>query len=278
MNLSVPGKFFLSGEYAALRGLPTITVAMQPEFLLKTSKKSLQFHPESPAGKIAKTSAQAEIMDPYDGVGGMGLSTAEFLMQTMLNNKGQIPQAWETLESYQKLFQGQDNVPSGVDMLTQLHGGYVVTDVQRKEITASDWPFSGYSWGLGLTGNKLKTHEHLKTDFNKLDWKKIEEMSYSLKDHFQNKNPDAFQYALKKWRQFLLDSGLEAETTTQVIRKINHHVLVAKGCGAMGSDNVFFIFKENHRNSVLNFVKPFFKKVLTNLDVSLDGLKVIESK
>lgn len=275
--MTVPGKFFLCGEYAALKSFPTITVAMQPEFELKSSKQNLQFHPDSPAGKIAKNKVMGQIVDPYDGIGGMGLSSAEFLFQTAVNTKEKKLSTLSVWEDYRKLFAGDENVPSGVDLITQLEGGYVITDMQNRLIKKSDWPFAGYSWGLGLTGNKLKTHEHLKTDLKKLDWKKIEELSVTLKDHYENKNPDAFQYALKKWRQFLLDSGLEAETTTQVIRKINHHVLVAKGCGAMGSDNVFFIFKENHRSAVMNHVKPFFKKILTNLDVASDGMKVISS-
>lgn len=277
MNITVPGKFFLSGEYAALKGFPTITVAMQPEFELKNSKQALQFHPESPAGKIAQNKVMGQILDPYDGVGGMGLSTAEFLFQTVANAKEKKTDTLKIWENYRAQFSGDANTPSGVDLITQLEGGYVITDMRKNEIKKSDWPFAGYSWGLGLTGNKLKTHEHLKKDLTKLNWKKIEEFSVTLKDHYENKNPDAFQYALKKWRQFLLDSGLETETTTQVIRKINHHVLVAKGCGAMGSDNVFFIFKENHRSAVMNHVKPFFKKILTNLDVASNGMKVISS-
>lgn len=277
MNLSVPGKFFLSGEYAALKGFPTITVAMQPSFQLKSSQKELQFHKDSPAGKIAKTKIMGQLMDPYDGIGGMGLSTAEFLIQDFFNLKGQSESTLETWKKYRQLFLNQHNIPSGVDLITQLEGGYVVTDMNKNEIHKSEWPFDGYGWGLGITGFKIKTHDHLQQDLSRLDWKKAEDLSIGLKDHFMNKNPDAFQYTLKKWRQFLLDSNLEAETTTQLIRKISHHVLVAKGCGAMGSDTLFFIFKENHRNAVMNYVKPFFKKVLTNLDVSADGRKVIGS-
>lgn len=275
MNLSIPGKFFLSGEYAALKGFPAISVAMQPEFQLVDSKQALEFHKDSPAGQIAKNKVLGKLIDPYVGIGGMGLSTAEFLFQDSINSKGLTSSTLEIWENYRKQFSGVQNVPSGVDLITQLEGGYVITEMRNKEIQKSDWPFAGYSWGLGITGNKLKTHEHLKQDLSKLDWKKIEELSVSLKDHFLNKNPDAFQYALKKWRQLLLDSNLEADSTTQIIRKISHHVLVAKGCGAMGSDTVFFIFKENHRNAVMNHVKPFFKKVLSNLDVSVDGRKVI---
>ena len=78
LQLSVPSKTFLLGEYVALNGGPAIVLCTAPRFELRVEKNSSHakyenIHPQSPAGKlIAKNSFYQKydlhFIDPYHGL------------------------------------------------------------------------------------------------------------------------------------------------------------------------------------------------------------------
>lgn len=95
MKITIPGKIFISGEYAALKGMPALSVAVNPGFVFKNSS-SLVFHLESPAGRI-HSQLTGDFFDPYNNMGGLGRSTAEFIAAIVnLNpNENDIWTVWE---------------------------------------------------------------------------------------------------------------------------------------------------------------------------------------
>lgn len=92
-TITAPSKTFLVGEYVALTGGPTLILNTTPRFELKISQQKIQSHfavnginLESPAGKFLQqntndfSSYQLQFLDPYQGAGGFGASSAQFAM------------------------------------------------------------------------------------------------------------------------------------------------------------------------------------------------------
>src|SRR4051812_39210067 len=83
MKWQIPAKTFLIGEYAALVGHSAILLTTTPCFELSLEPSEKNFiHPESPAGLwLKKQEANIKLTwkDPYQGQGGLGASSAQFL-------------------------------------------------------------------------------------------------------------------------------------------------------------------------------------------------------
>lgn len=257
-RIKIPGKFFLSGEYAALRGMPTISVAVKPEFEFQFDfQKSFKFHPDSPAGLLSSQELKGTLKDPYQGWGGMGLSTAEFLISYATTHTGQKVDTLTAWRAYRELLANHTNVPSGVDLITQLEGGYVTTQMSLQRIERQTWDFQNLSWCLALTGNKLKTHEHLKSDLSDLNWSEVESLNSEINLNFKSKNEKEFISKLNDWRELLKNSGLETSLTTELISEVkkDKNVIFAKGCGAMGSDAIWILFYSDAQVSLDSIFK-----------------------
>lgn len=280
MKIKIPGKIFIGGEYAALKGFPALTVAVNPCFEFESNRSAANpFHPQSPAGLINKN-IKGDFFDPYKNRGGMGRSTAEFLAATYSHNR-----KWEIWESYRNLLscgepahrQTHRQTPSGVDLLTQITGGYCLTQTTEKSIKKSDWPFEKLDWVALVTGNKIKTHEHLAKPLS-LDWALLEKFNFSVVESFQNAQEDHFIQSLNLWRQFLLNSQLEVPTTTELIEffmDING-VKAAKGCGAMGSDVVLIIFEKNNSEQLEKSLESWDSDhLIRSSQVCQSGLEVL---
>src|SRR4051794_4338735 len=91
---SVPGKTFLAGEYLALSGGPSLVFASEPRFELSVTSgagKAEGIHADSPAGLFIKKNQDyfknfdLVFHDPYQGKGGFGASTAQFLGAYAMN-------------------------------------------------------------------------------------------------------------------------------------------------------------------------------------------------
>lgn len=273
-RIKIPGKFFLSGEYAALRGMPTISVAVKPEFQFQSDfQKSFKFHPDSPAGLLNPTEIQGVLTDPYQGWGGMGLSTAEFIINYAMTHAEQKLETLKVWQAYRKLLESHINVPSGVDLITQLEGGYVATQMSSHLIEKKSWGFHSLKWCLALTGNKLKTHEHLKSDLKELNWSEVEGINSEINLSFASKNEKEFVTKLNDWRELLNNSGLETSLTTELISEIkkDKNVVFAKGCGAMGSDAIWILF---HSDSQVSLDSLFMNKsfLIHDSDVAQHGM------
>lgn len=244
MELKIPGKTFLVGEYAVLVGGEALGLGTQPCFQVSVKNPELTVHPQSAAGLFLKSQhneLNLNMENPY-GVGGFGLSTAEFIAAWF--NVKKHPNLKDIFETYQMLFADSraSQKPSGADLITQLLGQvtHFRTEVQNSK--SQPWPFENLSFYLVSTGLKVATHEHLaKLDRTKLeDLKPLSEKVISL---FQKGDADSFLMALSEWSLYLAQKGLLHPNAATLKTKIESLPLVlqVKPCGALGAD-VFLVF------------------------------------
>jgi hypothetical protein len=256
-KLYVPGKFFLAGEYLALRGGPTLTAAMKPYFSFHRSNLVHSLHPQSPAGRLSSGPLKGLLHDPHENKGGMGLSTAEFIFQYCENIKSsadwgshqnEVIRCWQ---NYRRLHSSEKNPPSGVDLITQLRGGYVMTHLQNQMWIHKEehWPFADWDWVLVKTGVKLPTHEHLKSDLNYLNYTRAEDICANVVKGFYQKDRDLFLTSMMAWGEWLEEEKLLAQHSKELILEVQNlpGFKLAKGCGAMGSDQVFILFERSKK-------------------------------
>lgn len=261
----MPGKTFLVGEYLALKGGPSVLACTEPRFVLNMYPKKDRtpspevFHSESPAGKFIKDHAKffahwnMEFHDGYNGIGGFGASTAQFAlvyMAELIMRAGEINSEnmqWsELLRDYHLYaYTGEGEPPSGADLIAQLTGGIVLYDGQKMDVQSYEWPFKDYGFLLFHTGNKVATHQHLKSKL----LIPIEELRVILQQ--ANKaliagNIEPFASAVQAYSECLDKHGLLAPDSAAKLKFLreNSAVVAAKGCGAMGADVLLAIYKK----------------------------------
>ena len=256
MTWMIPAKTFLLGEYAALRGGPAIILTTTPCFEVGLSREHTKpaIHPDSPAGLFwAKAGAaiDSELTwhDPYQGIGGLGASSAQFLgaywaagLQPHTNHAALLEAYWAC--SWQT---GQGVRPSGYDVLAQASSGCVA--IHHHTIFASyAWPFTDMAFILLHTGDKLPTHHHLQ-DICLMDaMTALSAIVLSGQEAFLNADSQQLIDAVKAYHQALTALNLVAERTQEQLAHLiqDQDVLACKGCGAMGAD-VLFVLVPSHR-------------------------------
>jgi mevalonate kinase len=274
IKIFVPGKFFLAGEYSALRGGPTLTIALKPYFSYIRSDSTLEFHKESPAGRLNKNTIKGQLIDPHNGQGGLGLSTAEYIFKYCYHvkesadwgqNKNEVVNCWQ---AYRHLYLNEKNPPSGVDLITQIMGGHVITYLKNEMHfqNSYQWPFKNLDWVVIKTGLKLATHEHLKNDLSYFNYNFAEELGRKVILSFLEANENEFLQHMKAWGQWLEDENLLANHSKKLIDGLQNipGFKFAKGCGAMGSDQILVLFDRSKIEE--------FKKELINRKIDLSQI------
>ncbi|MDP3561560.1 MAG: hypothetical protein Q8R83_05205 [Legionellaceae bacterium] len=247
MKWFIPAKTFLVGEYVALFGGPAIVLTTTPCFEITLYEQDgLQgIHPESPAGKWwIKQNIQFHGLswfDPYQGLGGMGASSAQFLgayLASAYFKKNAITQE-SILKAYiESAWQGQGIAPSGYDVLAQnLHGCVYINQQQNISHTYS-WPFQNLAFILLRTGNKLATHNHLNNLKQIEGIDKLAVISESAHQAFCSVNEQRLIDTVKAYYQQLLAMHLVTDETANAIHLLQQQqdIFAAKGCGALGAD------------------------------------------
>jgi mevalonate kinase len=281
LELSVPGKTFLLGEYLALRGGPSIILTTAPRFQLKVSRgaASLPFHPESPAGKFLATQAdilsglELKFHDAHHGLGGLGGSTAEFalsyaLLQMLKDNSSAEPvlNPQSILQTYQEFaWGGHGQAPSGADLIAQLSGGVCYFDGLTYDVRDLAWPFAELDWTLIRTGHKLATHLHL-GEMAKSD-KEVQSLTSDFEQDFLRglvKNATtafaegdapALCQSVNEYAKILDECGLTVATTKILLQdlrasQVELGIQALKGCGAGGADIICVLHKPETRGAL----------------------------
>src|SRR4051794_40802652 len=126
MKWRIPAKTFLLGEYSALTGASAILITTSPSFELSLVNEELlkNIHPNSPAGQWWKghqiTSKGLSWFDPYQDLGGLGASSAQFLGAYLASCSflGVEPNKNALLKAYYEFaWRGEGLKPSGYDLL-----------------------------------------------------------------------------------------------------------------------------------------------------------------
>lgn len=271
IKLSIPGKTFLGGEYAALFSGPSLVLATHPnfEFTARRGQGRHCFHGDSPAGKYI--SRHRAFFDPFDiefktppnQAGGFGGSTAEFigvyLLKTFWSSfeqekwvdlrelhsspKSPVIEAWQ---EYRSLFEGETIKPSGADMIAQMLGGLTV--FSRGSVEVLNWPFLEKDVFLFKTSRKVPTHDHLAqlkitSDVVAL----IQGITVRLVGALQSASWPAFIAAQKDLSQEFHRQNLWSQDTAHLVEDLllKTGVEWARGCGSLGADVIAVFANKN---------------------------------
>lgn len=269
--LSVPGKSFLAGEYLALKEGPCLLFSSLPRFELRarTGSGGVEgIHPDSPAGKLIRdhqdffNGYDLSFVDPHEGRGGWGASTAQFLTAFVLNEWRESCEL-ETLkslsisrllESYWKYsWNGLGYRPSGADLVAQYKGSLTLFEKRAGLVAVHGWTFAEIDFALIPTNHKLPTHVHLK-ELRNFDESALEEALNILRSALQSGDSAEFVRGIQANAKALDDLHFVADHTralcTEMMRKPG--VLAAKGCGAMGADVMLVVFEKSQRDAFKN--------------------------
>lgn len=247
---SIPAKTFLLGEYVAIAGESAIVLTTSPCFeLTLTDKPGLHgIHPESPAGTWWLEHGQAGVglqwHDPYQGRGGLGASSAQFLGAYLASQ----PSLTSLLDAYfHSAWQGDGLRPSGYDVLAQSQTGCVVIDRQNGSCQSYSWPFPDLDFLLLHTGQKLATHHHLQTAVLPSHLNKLTAIVDSAKRAFENNESQGIVDAVNAYHLQLARMDLVADHSMRCIASLKKQpgIVAIKGCGAMGADVLLVITHAN---------------------------------
>lgn len=274
IRLSVPGKTFLVGEYLALKGGPSLLACTEPRFVLNLISKKTRsdspsvFHEQSPAGKFLKDHSkffshwEVTFHDPYKGIGGFGASTAQFAMVYMaelIMREGELNsddlQWGELLRDYHLYaYSGVGEPPSGADLIAQLTGGIALYDGVKLDVQSVQWQFTDIGFLLFHTGNKLATHEHLKSKFD-IPVDALRNLAQQATRALSTTDAQSLVGAVQNYGECLSKNGLQAVESGAKLNWIIQNartgqgaspVLASKACGAMGADVLLVVYKKAH--------------------------------
>ncbi|WP_019217985.1 mevalonate kinase family protein [Legionella tunisiensis] len=257
MKWRIPAKTFLLGEYAAVAGESAIVLTTSPcfELSLVNDATTVQgIHPESPAGQWwvhHRMPGQGLIWhDPYQGRGGLGASSAQFLAVYLASCYllHVVPNRKAMLDAYyQSAWRGEGLRPSGYDVLAQSQHRCVYINRQRNIIKPYDWGFKDISFLLLHSGQKLATHYHLQKATLPNSINQLAATVDLAQAAFEQMNSEWLVQAVNTYQQQLADLHLVAPHSLQHLNtfKTQPEVLAVKGCGALGADVLLLIVPSN---------------------------------
>lgn len=281
LQISVPSKTFLCGEYLALQGGLSVILGTQPRFVLRVQKKTEAnkipppFHPDSPAGKLRESNLaffeqfEFDFIDPHNGKGGFGASSAQFvLLSAFLQARGNLWNGAEDLIDQRQMLATyrSSNIsgnapPSGSDVICHLQGGICFFERRTGLLSRVNWPFLGQDFALLKTSYKTSTHSHLSDLFGNQSQKPIlsdglldllQKSSLQVADSLRATDFSLFCEGLRQYTQILASTNLQIPDGLQLKQKLEDisGVSVAKPCGALGSDVIFVVFEASKREQV----------------------------
>lgn len=275
---AIPAKTFFLGEYAAIAGAPAIILTTSPcfEVALSSTPGLHGIHPDSPAGKWWANNGNIEVglqwNDPYQGRGGMGASSAQFLgaYWASMHLQKKTAEQHHMLDAYlQSAWSGEGLPPSGYDVIAQSRHGCVYIDKQKEIFENFPWPFQDIAFLLLHTGQKLATHHHLKSMTLPSNLDQLITTVKKAKAAIEQINSQQMIDAVNAYHHQLRDMNLVADHTTQYIESFKRQpdILAIKGCGAMGSDVLLLLIPKKRQ---LELSKNLSKKGWNILASSTD--------
>lgn len=289
LQLTVPSKTFLVGEYLALLDGPCILISTAPRFKLKVKKATKQaingINPYGIAMQFIKNNQitfnklSINFLDPYEGLGGFGASSAEFVLLYSLKNlivhkKIDIE---KLITNYKSLTHLSGYQPSGADLASQFCGEITLYNGKNFSLKKFNWPFANLGFFLIHTNNKLDTRKHLmKLTKSKLKTANLKKIVLLCTKSIEETDEINFCKAINLYNKYLQKQNLICDKTTQILNRIftNKNVLAAKGCGALGSDVILVITAKKHKNQFLKWARQNKLTVIaTNNNIS-PGIEV----
>jgi len=280
MKWLLPAKTFLLGEYAAIAQGSAIVLTTEPYFRVSlTNQVGLDgIHPESPAGLWWQQKKYTDFgltwHDPYQGCGGLGASSAQFLGSYLASCYLQniLPRLNSMLNAYyHHAWSGKGLKPSGYDVISQAHQACVFINKEKGMIQSYSWPFKDLSFLLIHTGIKLATHHHLQNTplpAETMELSKIVELArVAIIHEDSNKMIDA----VNQYHNKLTKLNLVAEHSLKLIKELKNlpEILAIKGCGALGADVLLLMTHKNDSAALKNkLIQKHYLILATERDIT----------
>jgi mevalonate kinase len=250
---AIPSKTFLFGEYVAMYGGPALVALTEPLFSKDQQKR---LHPDCLAAQFWRRQTGQEctwgLNDPYHKKGGLGASSAEFLLAYRHFFDEQQIGLEHLHQSYIAcVAKDAGRPPSGYDLLAQTGFGCSLVESRPFKVSSFDWHFLDLGFVLIHTNKKLATHEHLKNVGVDLDWRRLMNSCEMGCDAYLNRDSEQWIKATHHFYQALLNQNLVTPYTQHLIAECQKDmpILAAKGCGALGADViVLYVLKEQRLN------------------------------
>lgn len=280
-EIFVPSKTFLCGEYSVLNEGVGIVVATRPTFNLKISRASSQgvqgISPHSPAGQWIRAHAHQfrsfalEFVDPYEGKGGMGASTAQFI-GVVLAGEGSLS-AQSVWEKYSETLRSMGQLGSGADLLAQMSGGVSIVNPSQKSVRKMHWPFASRGFSVYKTEIKIPTHSHLKgLELNRSQMLSLNRIAEECVEALETQDWFLFSKAMLDFRRQQFNMNLLDPRIVSLIQtlEVNFPETLIRGCGAMGADTIA-VFGNSHQLSDFAKLAPTYRlSALTHHEAILD--------
>ncbi len=256
-----PGKIFLLGEYAVLAERPALVAAVGPRFGMSRGLigTSTEFHPQSPSGRLLAYARKKGVdlgamsfVDPMNGAGGFGASTAQFalLYLAFSREQGVDASAWGARKLYRELMRDEPLPPSGADLIAQWVGGVTFFDPSSAQVSKIDLRAVGQHLlvfsASNQSGRKVATHTHLQSlarrGFPSLEDQALIDELASITDQGAKSclagQVRGFGAALGSYGAALRRAGLECEAATRDREALGEisGVIGVKGAGALQAD------------------------------------------
>lgn len=278
LELNIPSKTFLIGEYAVLGDTPApaILVNTQPTFKVTATPASTAgiqgLEASSPSFEaLSKTGLAISFDDPHVRRGGFGGSGAEKIAAYLIDKyQGDLSQITrpDPLHTLSQLALNPNE--SGSDILSQLTGFVSVIDKQTQSAEAYNWHFEELGFAIIRTGHSIETHTHL-TAIDKLDTMPLELISRRCVHAFKMKDEHAFIHCINAYRETLDALELCHPKTQALLAQLQASdvFLAVKGCGALGADTVLTIYDKSLEDSIKDyFLDRHLELVATDADLT----------
>lgn len=238
------------------------------------------FHRRSPGGRFwyiyDLPRWGMDVTHPYRGLGGMGLSSAEFIAAWLLKRgfETYIPVFIDPLHGAADCWMDyQDMIhmdwlkisPSGADVWGQCLGGIVAvvqTPITKRLAGRSkEWTMDELSYVIWHQGKELPTHEHFQAlqtvdrdSFNAYG-RRMAELGEAGITAWSERNSDVFVSVIRQYGEALESAGFVAPYTKRHLKRLykNPDVLAAKGCGAMGAETIIIWTLNEKVDSVVQY-------------------------
>ena len=260
-DFKIPSKTFVLGEYTVLSEGKAIVFTHTPYFEFIRAAQGLNRHTSHPIFKqLSSKQKSFTMVDPHEGRGGFGASSALLLGYGHIASPFQLDHAFALHKKYH-------SSGSGADLISQYHGGLRLIDTSS--LTAKKLTFPADVRVLIFrTGIKTQTHIHL-AKRPVFDASALAEI-VNLWPVDRDITKTELCKLINQYEDLLLTFGLRCDEVKPLIEwtRTQPLVLAAKGCGALGSDVILAVCAQHDAEEVTQILSNKLTLIATDLDLA----------
>ncbi|MNT56168.1 hypothetical protein D3C72_1934500 [compost metagenome] len=139
----------------------------------------------------------------------------------------------------------------------------------------STWPFANLDFHIVHTGNKVATHEHLKS-LASFDASGLESAFLLIRQAFEKQLEDDLIQGVRSYAHALPALGFTCEPTLKLLSVVRElpGVLAAKGCGALGADVILVLTRKGDSSALKDLCQHKGLKIMAERKDMATGLQM----